>query len=163
MRVAAPASWVQRWDAAGAPQRVAAIAAMAAAAIVVLVVLVGTPLREAIARAQADVARNRVVLDIARSRVAEDAALARAAAPTRSDDPRAAIERVLTQEGLAYAPLESSGTTGTMRVVVGDARFAALVGALDTLARDEGIHVVEATLTARTDPGTVRAELALAR
>jgi len=37
------------------------------------------------------------------------------------------------------------------------------VGLVDTLAREHAVHVVEATITARVEPGRVRAELALAR
>jgi type II secretory pathway component PulM len=36
------------------------------------------------------------------------------------------------------------------------------VRALDALSREEAVRVIDATLTARVDPGTVRAELVLA-
>ncbi len=48
-------------------------------------------------------------------------------------------------------------------VTFGAIGFDALVGALDALAKADGLRAVEATLTARVDPGTVRAELTLAR
>jgi hypothetical protein len=38
-----------------------------------------------------------------------------------------------------------------------------LIGALETLQRDAGLRAVEATLTARVEPGTVRADFMLAR
>jgi type II secretory pathway component PulM len=41
--------------------------------------------------------------------------------------------------------------------------YDTLVGLIDALQRDARLRVVEATITARVDPGTVRAELTLAR
>jgi type II secretory pathway component PulM len=48
-------------------------------------------------------------------------------------------------------------------VVVEDARFDALVAALEALMRDEGIHVTAATLAALVEPGRVRADLTFTR
>jgi hypothetical protein len=48
-----------------------------------------------------------------------------------------------------------------VRITLPSARFDALVGALEALQRDAALHVVEATLTARVEPGTVRAEVVL--
>ena len=59
--------------------------------------------------------------------------------------------------------VDAEATEGAFRIVIDAAPFDALVHALDTLARDEGIRVADATVTARVEPGTVRAELALAR
>ena len=50
-----------------------------------------------------------------------------------------------------------------VHVVLPEVRFDALVAALDALARDDGLRPVEASLTARVDPGTLRAELSFAR
>ena len=41
--------------------------------------------------------------------------------------------------------------------------YDALIAGLEALQRDAQLRVVEATLTARVEPGTVRAELVLAR
>ncbi len=41
--------------------------------------------------------------------------------------------------------------------------FDALVGMLDALAKSDGFRPVELTLTSRVEPGTVRAEITLAR
>jgi len=38
-----------------------------------------------------------------------------------------------------------------------------LIGLIDALAKDEHLRVVEAALTARVEPGTLRADLTLAR
>ena len=50
-----------------------------------------------------------------------------------------------------------------VHVVLSEVRFDALIAALDWLARDEGLRPVEASLTARVEPGTLRAELTFAR
>jgi type II secretory pathway component PulM len=131
--------------------------------IVAALVLVTAPLTEAIARARTDVAQHRLVLDIARSRNAESVTLARTASPPRTEATRTAIDRVLSQERVAYAPADAGSDAEPVRIVIGEARFDVLVRALEMLAREDGVRIVEATLTARVDPGTVRAELALAR
>ncbi len=156
-------SLVAAWDAARPPQRVVFSAIVAVVAIAIGVFFVATPLRDAIERAKADVARNRLVLDVARSRVAENASLARGSPPIHGGDLRAAIERVMTRNGLQAAPSGQKAGEGRLSVVIAQARFDALVRALDALARDEGVHVVEATLTALVDPGTVRADLSFGR
>ncbi len=52
---------------------------------------------------------------------------------------------------------------GRARVVFAAVDFAKLVAGLEALQRESGLAIVEATLTARVEPGTVRAELVLAR
>jgi hypothetical protein len=76
---------------------------------------------------------------------------------------RAAIERVMARYELRAAPVASATTAGRYAVVVDDARFDVIVAALDALARDEGVYVAAATLTARVEPGRVRADLTLTR
>ena len=163
MRLPALQSFGRAWDAQGAVHRAAWLAVAAFVVVVATVVFVALPLAEANARARADVARARLVLDIAKARVAESATLAHASASPRPQDPRAAIERAFAQEGLAYVPGGASGSDGAIRIMIADARFDALVRALDALAREDGVRVAEATITARVDPGAVRAELALTR
>jgi len=127
----------------------------------VVAVALTWPLRDAIARAREDVARQRALLTVARTRVAENAALERA--PAAADgDRRAAIERVLSERGLRFSRVDPQGAEG-IRYVIDSAPFDALVHALDALARDAHARVVEASLAARVEPGTVRAELAFAR
>jgi len=163
MRLPARQSIARAWDAQSSPRRAAWIGLAVIAIAIVTAALVAAPLSDAIARARADVARQRLVLDVAKARVAENASLARASAPIRSPDARAAIERILAREGLAFAAGGAPGAARSIRIVIGDARFDALVRALDALAREDGVRVAEATITARVDPGTVRAELALTR
>jgi type II secretory pathway component PulM len=163
MRLPGRQSLARAWDAQSAARRAAWIALAIFAAAIVTVALIAAPLSEAIARARADAARQRLVLDIAKARVAENATLARASAPIRTPDMRGAIERVLAREGLAFAPEAAQGADRSVRIVIAEARFDALVRALDALAREDGVRIAEATITARVDPGSVRAELALTR
>lgn len=128
-------------------------------AIVVAVALTW-PLRDAIARAGEDLAHQRALLDVVRARVAENVALERAA-PVTGDDRRAAIERALAEHGLRFVR-DAQDADGN-RYVIESAPFDVLVRTLDALARDAHARVVEATLAARVEPGTVRAELAFAR
>jgi len=149
-------------DAMSASQRNAWVAlvivvACAAAALVAL------RLHDAIARSQENAARERLLLDVARARAGETATLARAAAPRRNGDVHAAIERVLTANGLRYSALDGQRGDDAQRVVIEAAPFDALVRALDELMREDGVRAVDMNLAARVDAGTVRAELALAR
>jgi type II secretory pathway component PulM len=155
-----PHALTRAFDAAGVAKRRASIAFVLVAAVV-LTVIVASPLRDAVARAREDLARSRLVLDVARARAAESATLVHASVPAKAGDVRTAIERVLAAHGLRHAPV--AGQTPDGAIVIEATPFDALVRALDALARDEGVRVVEATLTARVDPGTVRAELVLAR
>jgi type II secretory pathway component PulM len=157
------ARWItQALAGVDSPRRRTAGALALVAALVVAMVL-AVRLHDTIARDREDVARNRLVLDVARARVADDVTLARASVAAKSDDLRAAIERVFASHGLRYAALDAQVSEGVLRVVLEAAPFDVLVRALDALSREEGVRVTDATLTARVDRGTVRAELALAR
>ena len=161
MPIALPPSFARAWDARGPRQRAAWIA-LALALVALAGYAAAISLQESAARTRSDLARNRLVLDVARARVAESATLARASAAVHAPDVRAAIARILTREGIAYTP--DARTSGEpVRIVVGKARFDALVRALDILAREEGIRAVDTTFAAQVDPGSVRADLALAR
>jgi type II secretory pathway component PulM len=78
-------------------------------------------------------------------------------------DSRVAIERVLGERALKGAltslEVKDNRTTITFAAI----SFDALVGVLDTLAKTDGLRAVDATLTSRIDPGTVRAEITLTR
>lgn len=161
MRIRWPRSLLRTWDAGRASQRTAWVAIAAVAAIAAATIVIANPLREAIARTHDDIARNRAVLEVARVRIAENAMLARAAVPVRSSDVRPAIDRVLSERGLAYV-IEAQGE-GPLRIVLAAAPFDALISALDTLAHEDGVRIVDAIVSARVDQGTVRAELALTR
>jgi type II secretory pathway component PulM len=138
-----------------------AVVAIAVAAVVLLFAV--RPLTTAIDRAQADVERMRFLLDVAQARTADSASLARTPPPLHAGDLRAAVDRVMARHELRAAPVASATSDGRYAVVVDDARFDAIVAALDALVRDEGVNVVEATLAARVEPGRVRADLTFTR
>ena len=125
--------------------------------------LVWQPMQEDSLRMRRDLQRDRAVLVAARAQAAEIAGLQRGTQMNFSGDPRLTIERVLGERGLkgAMSSLEvkESRTTITFTAI----GFDALVGLLDALAKADGLRVVDATLVSRIDPGTVRAEIALAR
>lgn len=136
---------------------------LAIAVAVVAALLIALRLSDAIARARDDVSRSRLALDIARARIADSASLAQANAPAKGDDVRGAIDRALSARGLHYSRVDAQAGDGTERVVIDSAPFATLARAIDDLSRVDGVRVVDATLTARVDPETVRAELAFTR
>jgi type II secretory pathway component PulM len=97
-------------------------------------------------------------------RMAEEiAGMARTAAPAIPADDRAALDRALTQYGLRAVVTELAWQDGRARIVFGAIGFDALVHLLEALQRDARLRVIEGTLNARVEPGTVRAELTLAR
>jgi general secretion pathway protein M len=140
---------------------VAAIALLAAA--VLLWVALWQPLvrdREAMRVAHAG---NMAALATARRITEEGVALARTAAPPASSDARANLERILAQQGLRPAVTQLEWQDGRARVVFAAVGYDALIVALEALQRDARLRAAEATLTARVEPGIVRAELTLAR
>jgi type II secretory pathway component PulM len=150
------------WD-ASTPARRTSIAITTVAVAMAVLLFALRPLTAAIDRAQADVERSRAVLGVAQARIADGASLERTPPPLHAGDLRAAVDRVLTRYELRAAPVASATTDSRYAVVVDDARFDALVAALDALGRDDGVHVVEATLAARVEPGRVRADLTFTR
>jgi type II secretory pathway component PulM len=146
------------------PSRLAMLVSVASVIVIALALIVGAaPLRSSIARGEDSVARSRLMLEIARERVADSEGLARISSPLRVGDTRAAVERVLARHVLQAAPAALRPAEGRVGIVIAAGHFDAIVRALDALARDEGVHLVEGTITALVDPGAVRAELTLAR
>ena len=158
-----PRSIFATWDAASPPRRalLATIGVLVALALVAFAVL--GPLRAAIARGGADVTRARLMLQVARERAADNARLVRATPPPRSGDAREAVERVLARRSLQAAPMAGSTPDQGVAIVIASGRFDAVVGMIDALARDEGVELIAATLTALVDAGAVRAELTFRR
>ena len=154
------ALWRDRWAALAPRERrfLAAGALIVAAAL--LYVLVWLPLVQDLPRARAEAERAQRRLASATAAVA--AAATRATTPSR-DPLDAALRASLARHGLGggESSLEIVGTRAT--VTLPSVRFATLVALVDGLAREHAVHVVEATLTARVEPGRVRAELAVAR
>ncbi len=99
----------------------------------------------------------------ARRMVKEIAGLARMPPKEVPADVPAVIERILVQQNLRAAVTQLESRDGRAHVVFSAIGYDALVGALETLQRDAGLRAVEATLTARVEPGMVRADFTLAR
>jgi type II secretory pathway component PulM len=160
-RLPLPASLTAAWDRASTRERRLAGTAALVVALAVGWAVFWRPLIAEIERVRAE--RERVVALLAASRalVADGAALAREAR-TPGGDPRAAIARVLAGQDLRPSG-QLVAQDGRVGVVLPEAQFDRLIAALAALAKDEGLRAVEATLTARVEPGSVRAELTLAR
>jgi type II secretory pathway component PulM len=99
----------------------------------------------------------------ARRTAKEIGGLARTPPKEASSDARAALERVLVQQNLRAAVTQLEWRDGRAHVVLAAVGYDALVGTLEALQRDAGLRAVDATLTARVEPGTVRADFTLAR
>lgn len=121
------------------------------------------PMNADIARMQRDLPRAKAMLAAAQAQAENLVALQRASSPVKASDPRAGAERVLAERGLRPAVSSLDLQDGRLRVTFASVRFDALPAVLDALARTDGLRVVDAVITARVEPGTVRAELTLAR
>ena len=157
-----PASLAAVWDRASPRERRVASAGAAIVALGAGWGLLWQPLQADIDRTRFEVSRASEVLAATRALADESAGLARETPPVRGAEPRTGVARVLGEHGLRVAgALDVKDNRVT--VVVPEARFDALVGALEAMRTSDGLRAVEATLTPRVEPGTVRAELVLAR
>lgn len=161
-RLALPPKLSRWWAAKTSNERrtVAAIALLVAATLAWLVVW--QPLQQDLAALRAAAPAERSALAEGERMAAEIAGLARAAPLPPAPEAQAALERILGARGLRGSTTQVEWREGRARIAVDAARFDVLVGALDTLQREARLRVVEATLTARVDPGTVRAEVVVA-
>ena len=117
----------------------------------------------AIVRAEQDVALDTRLLAIARRAIADDEALARAQTPTRTGDVRTAVEATLARHGVRSTASATPTADGQFSAIVAETSFDTLVRALDGLARDNAVHVVEARVNSLVQRGRVRAELTFGR
>jgi type II secretory pathway component PulM len=162
-RIPVPDALRRAWERMSRRERTLTVAAACAVLFAAAWSLVWQPMQEDTLRMRRDLQRERAVLAAARAQAAEIAGLQRGTQPNFSGDPRVAVERVLGERGLKDAltsfEVKDMRTTITFTAI----SFDALVGLLDTLAKADGLRVVDAMLMSRIDPGTVRAEIALAR
>jgi len=162
-RIPVPEALRRVWDRMSPRERILTGAATCVVLVAAAWSLAWQPMQDGSLQMRRDLQRERAVLVAARAQTAEIAGLQRMAQSNFSGDPRLAIERVLGERGLKGAltslEVKDSRTTITFTII----GFDALVGLLDTLAKVDGLRVIDATLVSRIDPGTVRAEIALAR
>jgi type II secretory pathway component PulM len=158
-----PAPIVQWWSSKSDGER--SIVASLALLILVAVAWWGVwqPVTRDVEASRATLARTNAALADARRMTEEMVGLSRAAALPPDGDPRPDLERVLVQQNLRSALTQQDWKDGRARLVFRGVNYDALVAGLEALQRDLHLRIVEATLTARVEPGTVRAELVLAR
>ncbi|MCC6195889.1 MAG: type II secretion system protein M [Burkholderiales bacterium] len=125
--------------------------------------LVWQPAVADIARLERDLPRQRAVLAAARAQADAIVALERTPAPVRTQEPLAAVERVVAERGLRPAVSLLDFSEGRVRITFAAIRFDALPGLVDALAKTAGVRVTDAVVTHRVEPGMVRAELVLVR
>ena len=162
-RIPVPPALALAWDRMSPRERRFAIAAVAVVLLAAAWGWLWQPLQEDSLRARRELVRDRAVLATARAQAAELTGLQRGTQTPPGGDSRVAIERVLGERGLQRAltslEVKDNRTTLTFAAI----GFNALVGVLDALAKTDGLRPLEATLTARVDPGNVRAEITLTR
>jgi len=124
--------------------------------------LVWQPLQRDAATMRSAAPREAAALSEGRRAAEEIAGLARTSVAAPSGDPRGVLERILAQRGLRTAVTQLDWQDGRARVVFTSVAFDPLVAALETLQRDGRLRIVEAVITARVEPGSVRAEITLA-
>jgi type II secretory pathway component PulM len=159
----APPPGLVRWWAGKTPAERRVVGVLALLIVASLGWLaVWRPLQRDVAALRVDVPATRAALAEGERMAAEMAGLARAAPPPPAPDAPAAIERILAAHGLRDGAAKVEWREDRARITIDSVPFAALVEALDALDREARLTVVEATLTARVDPGTVRADVVLA-
>ena len=161
LRTPAP---VARWLAGksrGERRIVAAIAV--AVGVTVLWLGVWQPMRNDTDALRAAHDANAAALATARKMTEEAAGLARATPTSAPADARTVLERILAQQNLRGAVTQLDWQDGRARLVFAAIPYDTLVALLEALQRDAQLRPVDAILTARVEPGTVRAELTLAR
>jgi len=125
--------------------------------------LVWQPMQQDIARLRSEVPARRAELADAQRMAAEIAGLTRSNSAARPPAAPAAVNQILAERGLGGSAAQITWEDGRGRLTLNDVRVDTLLAALDALQRDAGLRAVEATLTARVDPGSVRAEIVLGR
>ncbi len=161
LRVPAP---VASWLATKSPaERRIAATVLLLVVIALLWTALWQPLTRDVAALRIAQAGSDATLVDARRMVKEIGGLARTPPMDAPSDARAALERILLQQNLRAAVTQLEWRDGRAHVVLAAVDYQALIGALEALQREAGLRSVEATLTARVEPGTVRADFTLAR
>ena len=162
-RIPVPSAFVRAWDRWSSRERLLAIAAALVVALAAAWAGVWQPMQEDTSRARRELQRDRAALAVARAQAAEITGLQRTPQGQASSDPRLAVERVVGERALKASLTSLEVKENRAYVTFAAIGFDALVGMLDALAKAEGLRPVELTLTSRVEPGTVRAEITLAR
>jgi type II secretory pathway component PulM len=153
-------AWRDRWAVLAPRERGMLVAGAIVVVGALLYAFLWRPLVDDLPRARADA--ERAERRLASATASASVAASRAQSPARGPLD-ASIRGALARHNLsaADATLEVAGARAALTIP--SIRFATLVALVDTLARSDAVHVVDATITARVEPGAVRAELTLAR
>lgn len=154
----------QWWRLRTRPERLAIALAGAAIALVLLWLVVLDPLQRDSDRLSRRLADQRNALVEARRQADEIAGLARSAPVASPGDARAAIDAALARNTLkpaagAVERVDDSHWHLGFDVIA----FDALTALLEGLQRDAGLRAAEVSVTARVEPGQVRADVTLTR
>lgn len=156
-----PASVARAWDRASPRERLLMRWGALVLVLAVLYAIAWQPLTRDIERTREELARDRTTLALL-----QGYAQPQRSAGTMAEMPadlRGAVERALDARGLRAATSALDARDHRVSLVLGEARFDTLIAMLDDLSRSDRVRVIEARLTARVEPGTVRAELTLGR
>ena len=155
---------VSAWIASHSPAERGIAAALAIVAVIALLwVAFWQPMAGDAAALRLAKAGNAAALAQAREIAREMASTPPAPPQTTSTDARALLDRVLAQQHLGGAVTSLDWRDGRARIVLAAVGYDPLIAALEALQRDARLRVLEATITARVEPGIVRAELMFAR
>jgi type II secretory pathway component PulM len=144
-------------------ERYAAVSLLSAVIVIVLWFLVWQPLVRDRDTMRAARGADSAALAAARTMTEEAGGLARAAPVPAAPAPRDGLERVLVQQNLRSVVTQLDWRDGRAHLVFAAIGYDPLIAMLEALQRDAWLRVAEAVITARVEPGTVRAELTLAR
>jgi len=152
------------WQLRRPRERVVIGALAAAIALLLLWALLWQPLERDRARLARQLADQRAALADARREADAIAGLARSTPTAPPADAKAAIDAALSRQGLKAVGGNIERLDGDRwRLSLDAISFDSLTALLDTLQRTAGVRAVEVSVTARVEPGLVRADLTLGR
>lgn len=152
------------WAARTAPRQ-RALAAFAALIVAgaVLWAFVLEPVARDLATTEAVLRDAHASLAQARAHADELAALNRSASPIANANVQTDVERLLGEHGLRSAVTALQAKDDRVEVTFEAIDFAALSALVDAMGRKARLFPVDALVVARTDSGSVRAEIVFAR
>lgn len=154
----------QWWRLRTRPERIAIALAGAAVVLMLLWLIVLDPLQRDSDRLARRLVDQRGALVEARRQANEIAGLARSAPVAVAGDARAAIEAALARSNLKPSARAVERVDDThWHLGFDGVAFDALTALLEGLQRDTGLRAAEVSVTARVEPGQVRADVTLAR
>ena len=156
--------FTQWWRLRTRPERVSIVLAGAAVALMLLWLIVLDPLQRDSDRLARQLVDQRGALVEARRQANEIAGLARTAPVAVAGDARAAIEAALARSNLKPSARSVDRVDDThWHLGFDGVAFDALSALLEGLQRDTGLRAAEVSVTARVEPGQVRADVTLTR